>query len=66
VGDNVLVLYPREETIKEAADTEAINTFYSTFVSSNAETSLRSHFLHSEKLDDKFFATFLQYLVSFN
>ncbi|MFP3042328.1 SurA N-terminal domain-containing protein [Treponema primitia] len=66
VGDNVLVLYPREETIKDTTDIEEINTLYSTFVSRNAETSLRSHFLHSKNLEDKFAVTFLQYLYSNN
>jgi hypothetical protein len=65
IENNVLVLYPREETIKDDADTEGIDTFYSTWVSNNAETSLRSHFLNSKKLDDQFFST-LQYLYQPN
>jgi hypothetical protein len=63
VGDHVLVLYPREEIIRDEADTEGIITFYSTWVSNGAETSLRSHFLNSDKLEDNFFATYLQYLL---
>jgi hypothetical protein len=66
VGDNVLVLYPREEIIRDEADTEGINTFYSTWVSSGAETSLRSYFMNNDKLEDKFFATYLQYLLPTN
>jgi hypothetical protein len=66
VGDYVLVLYPREEIIRDEADTEGIVTFYSTWVSSGAETSLRSHFLNSDKLDDRFFATYLQFLLPVN
>jgi hypothetical protein len=66
IGDNVLVLYPRTETMQDMAEIEDIDTFYSTWVSNNAEKSLRSHFINSEKLDDKFFATYLQYLYQSN
>jgi hypothetical protein len=73
IGDNVLVLYPQEETIKDVtasedpAETEEDDAdlragFYSTWVSNNAEKSLRAHFLNSDKLDDTFFATYLKYL----
>jgi hypothetical protein len=65
-GDNVLVLYPREEIMREEADTEGILTFYSTWVSSGAETSLRSHFLNSDKLVDNFFTAYVQYLAPIN
>jgi hypothetical protein len=66
VGNNVLVLYPREEIIKDEADTEGIVTFYPTWVSSGAEQSLRSHILQSDKLVDKFQATFSQYISPVN
>jgi hypothetical protein len=66
IGDNVVVLYPREETTKDAADTDGIASFYSTWISNNAETSLRSHFISNEKLEDRFFQTYLQYLVLSN
>jgi hypothetical protein len=66
VGDNILVLYPREEIIKDEADTEGIVTFYSTWVSNGIETSLRSYFLQSDKLVDKFQATFSQYISPSN
>jgi hypothetical protein len=66
VGDNVLVLYPREEIIKDEADTQGIIDFYATWVSSGAETSLRSYFLKSDKLDDQFFETYLQFLLPVN
>jgi hypothetical protein len=62
VGNNVLVLYPREEIIKDEADTDGIGDFYSTWVSSGAESSLRSHFMGSDKLDNRFAATYAQYL----
>jgi hypothetical protein len=78
IGNNVLVLYPREETIQDltassdpdaspdSAEIEDINTFYSTWVSNNAETSLRSHFTTSKKLDDRFYATYMQYFYQPN
>jgi hypothetical protein len=66
VGDNVLVLYPKEEIIQDEADTEGIMTFYSTWVSSGAETSLRSYFMKSDKLEDKFFETYLRFLLPSN
>jgi parvulin-like peptidyl-prolyl isomerase len=77
IGDNVLVLYPREETTKdtnapsdsegtEGPDLRSDDHDYSTWVSNNAETSLRSYFINSEKLNDRFFATYLQYLYQPN
>jgi hypothetical protein len=66
VGDNVLVLYPREEIMRDEADTEGIAAFYATWVRSGAETSLRSHFMTSDKLEDQFFTTYLQYLLPAN
>jgi hypothetical protein len=63
VGDNVLVLYPREEITRDEADTEGIITFYSTWVSSGAEASLRSYFLNNDKLENNFFATYLRFLL---
>jgi hypothetical protein len=66
VRDNVLVLYPRKEILRDAADTEGINTFYATWVSSGAESSLRSHFLNSDKLEDNFDATYSKFLSPSN
>jgi hypothetical protein len=66
VGDTVIVLYPREEIMRDEADTEGIDAFYSTWVSNDAETSLRSHFLNSDKLEDRFFATYVQFLLPSN
>jgi hypothetical protein len=66
VADTVIVLYPREEIIEDEADTEGIISFYSTWVSNDAETNLRSHFLNSDKLEDRFFATYVQFLLPSN
>jgi hypothetical protein len=66
LGDNVLVVYPREEITKDPADTEDVDTFYSAWVGNHAETSLRSHFMNSKKLEDNFFSTFLQSIMQPN
>jgi hypothetical protein len=66
VGDTVLVLYPREEIIRDEADSEGIATFYATWVSSGAEKSLRSYFMNNDKLEDKFFETYVRYLLPTN
>jgi hypothetical protein len=62
IGNNVLVLYPREESNdEESTEGDGFDTFYPTWISSNAERSLRSHFTGSKKLEDRFFATYLKY-----
>jgi hypothetical protein len=66
VGDSVIVLYPREEIVRDESDTEGIDTFYSTWVSNDAETGRRSHFLNSDKLEDRFFSTYLQFFLPSN
>jgi hypothetical protein len=66
IGDNVLVIYPREEIVKDEADTEGILTFYPTWVSNGSETSLRSHFINSDKLINRFNATYSQYIAPIN
>jgi hypothetical protein len=66
VGNNVLVLYPKEEILRDEADTEGIITFYSTWVSSGSEASLRSYFLKNDKLENNFNAVFEQFLLPTN
>ncbi|GHV29239.1 hypothetical protein AGMMS4952_14650 [Spirochaetia bacterium] len=69
IGDNVLVIYPREESgagPDAGGDDEGVEGFYPTWISNNTETSLRSHFLNSKKLDDTFYATYLQYFYQPN
>jgi hypothetical protein len=61
VGGNVLVLYPREEKPAEESTIENISSSYSSWwISYNGERSLRSFFLASPKLEDKFEETFLR------
>jgi hypothetical protein len=61
VSNNVLVLYPREESPAEEATREMIESAYSSYwVSYSAERSLRSAFLGSPNLRDNFIETFLR------
>jgi hypothetical protein len=64
IGNNVLVLYPLEETDKEEADVENIKSTYSSYwLSYNTDQSTRSYFLSSDKLEDRFLEAFLQFLL---
>jgi hypothetical protein len=61
LGNNVLVLYPKEETVKDEAEAETIKTVYDSYwLSYNAERSLRTFFTTNEKLEDNFMAVYLQ------
>jgi hypothetical protein len=67
LGSNVVVLYPTEETVKDAADAESIKTAYDSYwVSYNAERSLRSFFITNEKLEDNFMGVYLQNFMRFD
>jgi hypothetical protein len=64
IGNNVVVLYPREETGKEDSEIENIKTMYTSYwLSYNTDQSMRSYFLSSDKLEDRFMAVFLQYFL---
>jgi hypothetical protein len=57
IGDNILVLYPREET--DEVETEMIENYYPTYyLSYLMDRSIRSHFINSEKLEDNFYNTY--------
>jgi hypothetical protein len=58
IDDNVIVLYPTEEVSADESETEIIESYYSYWISGSTENALRSHFLNSEKLDDRFQETF--------
>jgi hypothetical protein len=54
IGNNVLVLYPREET--DEVETEMIENYYPTYyLSYLMDRSIRSHFINNEKLEDNFY-----------
>jgi hypothetical protein len=58
IGNNVIVLYPLEESTAEESDLEMIEMYYPYWMSSGMDQSFRSFFLNSEKLDDRFEETF--------
>jgi hypothetical protein len=67
LGSNVVVLYPTEETVKDAADAENIKTAYDSYwLSYNAERSLRTFFITNEKLEDNFMGTYLLNFMQFD
>ncbi|MDR0878706.1 MAG: peptidylprolyl isomerase [Treponema sp.] len=60
-GSNILVLLPLEESAAEDTIVEYIaSTLSGYWLSSNTEQSLRSYFLNSDKLEDRFFETYLR------
>jgi hypothetical protein len=62
--NNVLVLYPKEESEAEASSIEGIASTYSQYwLSYMTELSMQSYFLNSKKMDDQFFATYLRYFM---
>lgn len=62
LGNNVLVLFPREESGADESASRNIESLLSSYwLSSNAEQTIRSFFLNNEKLEDRFFETFLRY-----
>jgi hypothetical protein len=66
IENNVIVLYPEEETVKDAAELEAVQTFYPLWINTTSERSLRSFFIQNKKLDDKFMPVFTRYFWNSN
>jgi hypothetical protein len=67
MGNYVVVLYPKEETIKEASEAETIKTVYDSYwLSYNAERSLRTFFITNDKLEDNFMSVYLQTFMRLN
>jgi len=58
IGDNVIVLFPLEETYAEEYEIEFIKAYYSYWISSVIDDSFRLYFLLNKKMDDRFFDTF--------
>jgi parvulin-like peptidyl-prolyl isomerase len=61
LGDNGAVIFPREEIPVDETVMENIKNYYPFYMGSSAEQGIRSHFLTSPKLEDKFMATFIRY-----
>ncbi|MDR2742840.1 MAG: SurA N-terminal domain-containing protein [Treponema sp.] len=67
IGDNALVLFPREETAAEESALESINSSYSSYwVNNNMNQSIRTGFLQSKRLEDNFYETFNRYFQPAN
>jgi hypothetical protein len=66
LGNNVIILYPLEESAMDEEDLENVKAFYSYMLSYVAEQSVHSFFVRSEKLDDRFMDTFLRYFWTQN
>jgi len=58
VGDTVVVLFPLEESYEDADYLESIQLYYASSVDEYLGRGHRSYFLDSERLDNRFDATF--------
>jgi hypothetical protein len=63
-GANVLVLLPTGESAADASSVEAITSTYSSYwLSYMSAQSMGNYFLNSEKMDDRFLATYFRYFL---
>jgi hypothetical protein len=58
IGDNVIVLFPLEETQADENEIELIKAYYPYWIDTETEYSLSQYFLGNKKMDDRFFETF--------
>jgi hypothetical protein len=58
IGDNVIVLFPQEETPEEEDELEYIRAYYPYWAESTVQDNFYQYFLLNEKMDDRFFDTF--------
>jgi hypothetical protein len=64
LGNYVVVLYPLEETSEDEEAVDSVKTIYSSYWLSYITTnSLRSYFLQSDKLEDRFYDVFSKYIL---
>jgi hypothetical protein len=66
LGNNVLILYPLEESAAKEEDLANIESYYSYILSYATEQSIRSFFVRNEKLEDRFQDTFFRYFWNQN
>lgn len=64
LGRNILVLQVSEERAADTQMAEMIPLFYSNYAASWAEKSVTDAFLASDKLQDKFMETYLEYFLN--
>jgi hypothetical protein len=62
-GGNILVLFPTGETEAEESLMDTIQSDYYYWSGRALDQSLRSYFLHSDKMEDRFMETFFRYLM---
>jgi hypothetical protein len=62
VGGNVVVLYPLEESEDDEYNTSLIQMYYPYWLSNTVDTDIRSYFMNSGKLDDRFWDVFRYFL----
>ncbi|GAB6392014.1 MAG: PpiC-type peptidyl-prolyl cis-trans isomerase [Treponematales bacterium] len=63
LGDNVAVVFPREESPAEENTVSNIEAYYSYWTENLTQQDIRSYFLDNPKLEDKFMEAFLKYLM---
>jgi hypothetical protein len=63
VGDSVIVLRVAEERSADDSSTAVIDFYYPYIVGQYSEKQIRDHFLGSEKLNDKFYETFVKFFL---
>jgi hypothetical protein len=64
LGNYVVVLYPLEEIPEDEAAIDTLKTIYSSYwLSYTTSSRLRSYFLQSNKLEDRFYETFAKYVL---
>ncbi|MDR3342929.1 MAG: SurA N-terminal domain-containing protein [Treponema sp.] len=67
IGNNVVVLYPLEETPADETNAGYIETAYSSYwLSYILDQNVHSYFLTNEKLEDRFFDAFFKYIQPLN
>lgn len=66
-GSNIIVLYPvSEEEADETVIENILSNYNNYWLSNTSGASMRSYFLNSSKMDDRFIETFLRYLMPQN
>jgi len=65
VGDSVVVLMPLEENEAEESDTGFIEMYYPYWVNESTNSEIRTRFLTSDKLDNRFEETFMSLWTGF-
>ena len=63
---DVIVIYPKEETMADEEDTSFISMYYSYWLAQSFEHDLRTYFLNNGKLDDRFWDFFEQIMPMFD